>query len=103
MADVVKALAELLRGEASVREIEGFYGSSRAYVLARLLTETDAPPLLVIEPTVEDAEALLADLRFFLPSEDDGPFSTPAGVLYFPGEEALPYDGVAYSAAASMQ
>ncbi len=105
--DVVKALADALKAADGVREIEGFYGSSRAYVLARLLSETDAPPLLVIEPTVEDAEALLADLRFFLPPtdgpDDDGPFAAPEGVLYFPGEEALPYDGVAYSAAASMQ
>jgi transcription-repair coupling factor (superfamily II helicase) len=105
VTDAIKALAETL-AEASgpqIPRIEGFYGSSRAYLLARLLQETGAPPLLVIEPSVEEAEALLSDLRFFLPTDDDGPFAVPNGVLYYPGEEALPYDGVAYSAAASMQ
>ncbi|MCC6810223.1 MAG: transcription-repair coupling factor [Deltaproteobacteria bacterium] len=103
MTDAIKDTALLLSSAAPLAEVEGFFGASRGYILARLLNETDAPPLLVIEPTPEEAETLLDDLRFFLGSSDEGPFEVPDGVLYFPAEEALPYDGAAFSSGAAMQ
>lgn len=104
--DLILGLKEAFaHGDRRVR-LEGFYGTQRAYVLARLLSETDAGPIVLVCPSEEDALSIVDGIRFFLGGDDSrdpgGEFAAPLGVFHYPEEESLPYEGVAYSAIASQ-
>ena len=66
--------------------VTGLKGSSKAYLLS-LWRETGTGPLLVIVPSIQKAESLAEDLRFF---------SAGGNVtsLLFPPWETLPYDEI---------
>ncbi|MEW6486666.1 MAG: transcription-repair coupling factor [Thermodesulfobacteriota bacterium] len=71
---------------------QGLRGSSRAYLLARLLRERGAPAL-VLTATLTEARRFANELRFFLGA---GPPASPADarVVLFPGWEASPFEGI---------
>ncbi len=66
--------------------LTGLKGSSKAYLLARWL-EREKGPCLVIVPTLQHAESLLEDFRFFQRDR-----TIPS--LLFPPWESLPYDKI---------
>ncbi|MCP3103096.1 transcription-repair coupling factor [Myxococcus sp. K15C18031901] len=92
------AFARLVRELAVGRRArtQGLKGAARAYVLARLHHEARAP-LVCVAPDEEAADALAADLAFFLGGT--GTLLTP-GVLRLPADEVLPYDELSPDAAA---
>ena len=104
MPDSVSELASALAQGHKHLKLAGFTGSGRAYLLARLISETGVPPLVVVEPTAEAAEALLADLNFFLGFDTSArDFASAPGVLFYPAEESLPYEAVVSSAGATRE
>lgn len=106
ISGLASALATQPGGEVGARRhrLLGYYGSVRSYVLARLLRETSCGPVVVVTHSEEEAEQVMSGLRFFLGADpqNDGEFTAPHGVYHYPAEEALPYEGVAYSTVASQ-
>jgi len=66
--------------------LTGIKGSSKAYLLSRL-KERGKEPLLVVVSSLQKAESLAEDLRFFIPETGDEP-------LLFSPWETLPYDEI---------
>ncbi len=94
MADqtITPLLAALAAG-GPVRA-QGLRGSSRAYLLARVLTRR-ARPLLVLTPTLTEARRFAAELQFFLgdaPPKDALPWDP--GVVVYPAWEMAPFEGI---------
>ncbi|MCE9672331.1 transcription-repair coupling factor [Myxococcus stipitatus] len=89
-----RLLRELTPGRRA--RTQGLKGAARAHVLSRLHRETRAP-LVCVAVDEEAADALAADLAFFLGGS--GTLLTP-GVLRLPADEVLPYDELSPDAAA---
>ena len=83
-------LSEILsRLDATRRaRVVGLHSAARGWVLSRLKARLDAP-LLCVAADDDAAEALAADLAFFLGGE--GTPSAP-NVLHVPADEAMPWD-----------
>ncbi|MDW7709367.1 MAG: transcription-repair coupling factor [Deferrisomatales bacterium] len=86
-------LLEALRADRRVRA-QGLRGSSRAFLLARLLRVL-GQPVLVLTPTLTEARRFADELRFFLGT--DGEERSPADppVVVYPGWDAAPFEGIA--------
>jgi transcription-repair coupling factor (superfamily II helicase) len=73
-----------------VRRIHGLKGGARAYLLSLLANETNRP-LLIITPTMREAESLFSDLAFFLGEKKDvSPIEKRLHLL--PAWEVLPFE-----------
>ncbi|MBI5440437.1 MAG: transcription-repair coupling factor [Deltaproteobacteria bacterium] len=93
-ADGFRALAEALRAREPGLRAEGLRGSSRAYVLARVLRELGRSAL-VLTSTLTEARTFAKELAFFLGSAPRGtqlPWD-PAVVL-FPAWETMPFEAI---------
>src|SRR5512132_2660149 len=82
---VVRAL-EALRGGAARVSLTGLKGAARGHLLSRL-SRAGAGPFVCVVADEDEADALEADLRFFL---GPGSGSAPA-VLRLPADDRLPY------------
>ncbi|NTX61206.1 transcription-repair coupling factor [Myxococcus sp. CA051A] len=89
-----RLLAELRPGHRA--RTQGLKGSARGHVLARLHREARAP-LVCVAADEEAADALAADLAFFLGGT--GTLLRPS-VLRLPADEVLPYDELSPEAVA---
>jgi len=95
-APVLQALLEGLRPGSSA-QVSGLRGGALAWVAAALL-KAQGGPLLLVTPTVEEAERIQGDLEFFL--------RTPEGrhdVLTYPGWDVEPYGSLSPHADISVQ
>jgi transcription-repair coupling factor (superfamily II helicase) len=81
-------LAAALQESPARVQLRGALHGRRAQLLAELVTRLERSLVCVVQ-TPDQADALAADLRFFLPA--DGPV-TPAAVKLFPQWEILPYE-----------
>jgi transcription-repair coupling factor (superfamily II helicase) len=86
-AEGFPALLVALAGQRRVRTV-GLTGAARAWTLARLHEELEAP-LVCVTVYEESADALAGDLAFFLGGEGDR--LTP-NVVRLPADEVLPWD-----------
>ena len=77
------SLLDGIRQNPQTLEVLGLHGSATAYLLARLLAETDRP-LIIICSEQEQARQLVDELRFFS--------SRPAQIALLPHWEVNPYD-----------
>lgn len=89
MADVVQQLLSALeQGRPGPLRATGLTGAARAWVLSRVSRQLDAP-LVCVTADDDAADALAADLAFFL----GGPGTrTKPTVLRLPADEVLPWD-----------
>jgi len=81
-------------------QVQGLSGPARAYFLARLIKETSLPPILLIEPSWQEAETLYQDVLFF--SEQASVQEYPHAVILYESEETLPYEQTGYDARATQ-
>ena len=79
--DPFKTLKERLAAAGADVDIAGLHGSARALLLARLFEEQEAPLLLIAVDPVQ-ARDMVEDLTIF----------GLEGVIFYPGDEMLPYD-----------
>jgi transcription-repair coupling factor (superfamily II helicase) len=79
----IKEIVQLLSPAGSRITLAGLTGSSPAYLLSRLLAETEHP-FLVITKDPETAEELWRELRFYAGEATE--------VLYFPAWETAPFE-----------
>jgi transcription-repair coupling factor (superfamily II helicase) len=83
---MIDSLTDWVAQKQSSARVYGLAGSSRAFLISRMMKEIEAP-LLVILPTQRDAETLCEDFRFFC--GEDG-----ASALLYPAWETLPGDTI---------
>ncbi len=88
LQDLVRAMAG---GGRPVRA-QGLRGSSRAFLLARLL-EAMPRPYLVVTPGLPEARRFAAELGFFL-GNAAGTHPSDAPVAVFPGWDVSPFEGI---------
>ena len=72
------------------KRLQGVQGGARAYVLS-LAAERNPRPILVVSPSVQDAENLFDDLAFFL-REDRSLPPFRKRLHLFPSWEVLPFE-----------
>ena len=93
--DEFRALLESVRGRADGVRAEGLRGSSRAYVLSRLL-RGGVGPALVLTSTLSEARTFADEITFFLGADRQPPaLPREAQVVVFPGWETLPFEAIA--------
>ena len=86
---ISRLLSHDWRGE---KRISGLQGSAKAYAVFLAARRLDGP-LLVLTPTVKEAEALFRDLLFFLGEEEQAkPLDSRAHL--FPGWDILPFESL---------
>ena len=90
----LRALVDALRDRSSAVRAEGLRGSSRAYVLARVLGEQEQPAL-VLTSTLTEARAFAAELTF-LSGAGQGPNALPwdPRVVLYPSWENSPFEAI---------
>lgn len=81
----------LAAGEEEPLQCGGFWGASRALLLAALQKRLNRP-LLITAGTSHEAEDIYGDLLYFLGGRDADPVALPVG--YFPHTEVLPYEEI---------
>lgn len=72
------------------KRIFGLQGSAKAYAISLAARQLDCP-LVVLSPTVKEAERLFLDLSFFLGEEADPP-PLARRLHLFPGWDILPFE-----------
>jgi transcription-repair coupling factor (superfamily II helicase) len=73
---------------------DGLRGSSRAYLLARILQDAGRP-LLVVTSTLTEARKFAAELSFFLGSDQEEPaLPWDPRVLVYPAWETMPFETI---------
>jgi transcription-repair coupling factor (superfamily II helicase) len=87
-AHAIEDIAEAIRAVSGRIDCTGVSGGERAYMLFRLYQELNQP-LLVVCPTVKEADLLAADIRLFSGRND-------VPVLLFPQYDILPFKPLAY-------
>lgn len=85
-------LLEALRHDRRVRA-QGLRGSSRAFLLARLLRVVGRP-VLVLTATLTEARRFADELRFFAGSAGGESSPGEPSVVVYPGWEAAPFEGI---------
>ena len=78
-----------MRGAAK-NGISGLQGGAKAYAVSLAARHLDCP-LMVLAPTVKEAERLFLDLSFFLGEETDSP-PLEQRLHLFPGWDILPFE-----------
>ena len=86
---IARLLTPEWRGE---KRISGLQGSARAYALFLAARQLDGP-LVVLAPTVREAERLFLDLSFFL-GEPSGTPPLERRLHLFPGWDILPFESL---------
>ncbi|WP_025321433.1 transcription-repair coupling factor [Deferrisoma camini] len=89
----LSALIQALLGSDQPVRAQGLRGSSRAFVLARLLREFPRT-YLVLTPTLSEARRLAAEVRFFLGEADDPEHPGAERVTLLPAWETSPFDAI---------
>ena len=89
---ISRLLSQEWHGE---KRISGLQGSAKAYAVSLAARRLDGP-LVVLAPTVKEAEALCRDLRFFLGEEDEAS-PLERRVHLFPGWDILPFESLSPS------
>ncbi|HSA59741.1 MAG TPA: transcription-repair coupling factor [bacterium] len=78
-------LADQIRSGARALTLSGLVGSSKAYVLSRLLTSGAGRCFIYLAPRAREAARFLKDLEFFLGDFAEGE------TFFFPPHDALPF------------
>ncbi len=86
---ISRLLTHEWRGE---KRISGLQGSAKAYAVSVAARYLDGP-LVVLAPTVKEAERLFLDLAFFLGEEDGAP-ALERRLHLFPGWDILPFESL---------
>ena len=86
---ISRLLTHEWRGE---KRISGLQGSAKAYAVSAAARQLDCP-LVVLAPTVKEAERLFLDLAFFLGEEDGAP-PLERRLHLFPGWDILPFESL---------
>ena len=86
---ISQLLTHAWRGE---KRISGLQGGAKAYAVSLAARHLDCP-LMVLAPTVKEAERLFLDLSFFLGEETDSP-PLERRLHLFPGWDILPFESL---------
>ena len=86
---IARLLTHEWRGE---KRIAGLQGSAKAYAVFLAARQLDCP-LVVLAPTVKEAERLFLDLSFFLGEEPEAP-PLERRLHLFPGWDILPFESL---------
>ncbi len=86
---IARLLTHEWRGE---KRIAGLQGSAKAYAVFLAARQLDCP-LVVLAPTVKEAEHLFLDLSFFLGEEPEAP-PLERRLHLFPGWDILPFESL---------
>jgi transcription-repair coupling factor (superfamily II helicase) len=81
----LEELIEKLRSGSRTLETSGLAGSSKAYVLSRLIASGAGPSFVYLAPRARESDRFRRDLRFFLGDFAEGE------TFFFPPHDALPF------------
>lgn len=90
VSDLQTKIESLLKPWEGVKRVHGLKGGAQAYLLSLIAGKTDQP-LLIITPTMREAEGLFSDLAFFLGEKRSlSPLEKRLHLL--PAWEVLPFE-----------